>query len=254
MLRYHGRMKAGTLGNRPWYIYSLNDGLTGEIRYVGWSVDLVHRLMMHLADAKANPSKTHKTKWIMSQLKKDTKPTIHIIEKGIGEGWREREVYWIAHYREQGVNLVNATAGGEGTPGHTHSPETRALLSRIHTGKKQSQEQIRKFIASRTGVLHSQETKDKISKALMGRKPSEETRQKMIAALTGRVSSEETRAKISASKLGKPRSEETCAKMSAAKMGVPRSRESVEKMMATKRRQKEEAERDQLTLFPKPIP
>ena len=52
-----------------------------------------------------------------------------------GQDWAERERYWIAHYRKQGANLLNLTAGGEGLTGHTFADEHKnKIADALRTG------------------------------------------------------------------------------------------------------------------------
>lgn len=105
--------------------------------------------------------------------------------------------------------LVNLTDGGDGVPGHKHSAETRALLSKASKGIKRSaatRAKMREVQALRKAEgaypkwgNHSEETKAKISAAHTGKtghKHTEAARAKMRAAQTGRKASEETRAKL----------------------------------------------------------
>ena len=56
------------------FIYSLSDPRTGEIRYVGKTVNLKRRLYGHLYDDE----KTHKSAWIKSLKRLGLKPQLDI--------------------------------------------------------------------------------------------------------------------------------------------------------------------------------
>jgi hypothetical protein len=147
--------------------------------------------------------------------------------------------------RKMGVNLVNATDGGEGVSGLRHSEQSRAQMSAKRVGKSPSEETKTKMSEVRRGQAnhffgksHSDETKKRISEAKKanptdywsGKSRGEETRRKISEALTGRVGvkhTEASRAKISASKKGRPApspSEETRAKLSLAIKEIWRKR------------------------------
>lgn len=147
--------------------------------------------------------------------------------------------------RRMGIDLTNATEGGEGTSGLRHSDVTRAKMSAKRKGRSHSDETKAKMTEARSGQAnhffgksHSDETKKRISEAKKanptgywaGKSRSEETRKKISEALTGRVGAKHTeasRAKISASQKGRPRpspSEETRAKLSLAVKEIWRKR------------------------------
>lgn len=108
--------------------------------------------------------------------------------------WPQWEVAYIQFFREQGFNLVNGNAGGEG--GHVPTPETRFKIGAAKIGKKPhnfgkppSAETRAKQRAAKLGKHHSVEHCEKMSAALtgeknpfFGRQHSAETRAKMRAA------------------------------------------------------------------------
>ena len=102
--------------NRNYYLYTLNDPTTNEIRYVGITCNMKKRLKYHIAD-KAN---TKKTRWIKSLIDNKLVPTINELKttNNVREviQW---EIDTIAEYSKI-YNLTNSTSGGEyygiGTP------------------------------------------------------------------------------------------------------------------------------------------
>jgi group I intron endonuclease len=58
-----------------------------------------------------------------------------IIEECIKEELKEREIFWIKYYKNNGAKLCNLTIGGEGNNGGTHSEETKKKLSLANKGK-----------------------------------------------------------------------------------------------------------------------
>ena len=113
------------------YIYVLSEP-TGEIRYVGKSVNPKDRYRRHLNEAKKRNSITYKSNWIYSLLKKGLKPKIEVIDQVDGE-WEWLEQYWISQMKIWGFDLVNDTEGGENPPtwkdGQVHNNEFIKHLS-----------------------------------------------------------------------------------------------------------------------------
>lgn len=113
------------------YIYILLEP-TGEVRYVGKSVNPEDRYRRHLNEAKKRKSITYKSNWIYSLLNKGLKPKMEIIDQIEGE-WEWLERYWISQMKVWGFNLVNDTEGGENPPtwkdGQSHSSQFIKSLS-----------------------------------------------------------------------------------------------------------------------------
>jgi len=127
---------------------------------------------------------------------------------------------------------------------HGHSKESKAKMSKAHTGKTLSEEHRRNISKANTGRVVSAETKEKLSKANKGHIISAETRLKISKSLMGRPAnsgafgkgnvpwnlgldgfmkgrkvSAETRHKISESNIGKKHSIESREKMSQSHSG-----------------------------------
>lgn len=166
---------------------------------------------------------------------------------------RERIAFW----RNDGADLANRSAGGEGSSGCRPSPEAIAKTAAAHRGMKRSAETRAKISAkAKARILRpeaveimamanrgkkrppfSEEHKAKIGAASRGRKMSSGTRAKLLAANTGRSfqHTEEARAKISAARKGKGApsiSDEHKAKISAANKGKTFSAEHRERLSA----------------------
>lgn len=88
-------------------------------------------------------------------------------------------------------NGYNSTDGGEGALGVIRSEETRQKISKLHKGKKLSEEHRKKLSIALRGNKNS-----------LGVHPSEETRRKLSKASSMRKHSEETKRKISLSRIG----------------------------------------------------
>lgn len=193
------------------FIYALCEPGTRTVRYIGKADDPVKRLWAHLN--KAKKENNHRNNWIRSLFAVGEKPVLEILDEVDNAFWPQWEVAWIAYYREQGFDLVNGTAGGEGSNNPT--PETRAKLCAAKQGKKHS------FFGKR----HSSEARAKMSAAKTGlRHPN-----------FGKRPSEDTISKIKASNTGKQRSKEHCANLSAALKGRKLSYETRAKMTASQK-------------------
>jgi len=141
-------------------IYTLNDPMTNEIKYVGQTCrTLQTRLTEHIRDAKNN---IYKYRWIEKLKRNNLKPTINlIIDKLSKEECNNLEIRLIKEYKEAGHKLVNLTEGGEGTTGYKHinikygennhfygkhhTEETKKLLSEIR--RKNTTPENRKLIS-----------------------------------------------------------------------------------------------------------
>lgn len=156
------------------FIYTLNNPLTNEVKYIGFTnQSLKRRLQLHLSHS--NKNRTYVQKWIKSL---ELPPLINLIEECDENIWQEREIYWIKYYREKGLKLCNLTDGGEGIPNLKRSEEFKLLIS-----KRNIDNNIAPPI--RTGILHSIETKQLMSNKAKGRVLTEEQKEKMSKAKLG---------------------------------------------------------------------
>lgn len=230
---------------RRWKIYTLNDPRTGEVRYVGMT-HRAARLYEHVYRPKRE--RTHVACWIKSLSDAGLRPSMVVLEEGVGPSWAERERYWISEMRRLSVRLTNLTDGGEGTLGWSPSEEFRRACGvrskRVHTGLKRSPEARARMSAAQKRLAEerkasgvrvrippkSEETLRRMSEAQKGKKLSAETRQKIGAATrnatpelrakwaeSARNRPAEWRAWFAQNQKGKPKSAETRAKMSAAR-------------------------------------
>lgn len=217
------------LAFRTTIIYGLCDPRIGMIRYVGKTVmNIEDRLKRHIQEAKRKKDKNHRTAWLLKLSRENIIPTIIVLGAvAKGELWEEVEEFWIAYLRSHNYDLINATTGGEGSPGNTPDAKTRAKMRASQLGRRHSAETRAKISASNTGKKHTPETiallkliqskikrvppkltlavRKKISKTLTGRKMSSEARYNMSVAQTGRHHSAETKFKIGRANKGKRR-------------------------------------------------
>lgn len=151
-------------------IYSLNDPITNEVRYVGkTSLKRKHkRLYEHIKYAYKNT--TYSATWIRSLLKVNKRPIMNVLEVVMIEESESREVYWISQFD----NLTNLTDGGEKT--FKFNPVVIERLRVLNSGennpcfgKTWTDEQRKNLSDSLKGKLHTQEHKDKIGASLSKR-------------------------------------------------------------------------------------
>lgn len=166
-------------------IYSLSDPRTGEVRYVGKTIQpLRERLQAHLGYARSG-GKRPVCKWLRGLLAVGLEPIPQVLEfVPDGIPWEIREQFWIARFRES-VSLTNISVGGPGGAGVRHSDEWRKRMGDIHRGKKLSVATRNLLSAAHKGKQISAATKEKISVALKGREFSAETCRKISAAKRG---------------------------------------------------------------------
>lgn len=153
------------------FIYTLENPITNEIRYVGKTVQkLDKRLKAHIYESiKKN---NHKCNWINSMLKKGLFPNIKLIDIICEEDWEFFESYWIEQLKTWGFNLVNGTPGGGG---YKHTDETKEKIRKATSGKnhylygkKRTNEWNKKLSESLKGnqfakdYKHTDETKKKV--------------------------------------------------------------------------------------------
>lgn len=141
---------------RKGYVYKLICPISGECRYVGKTVQRLNkRLYKHKYNKRKNPS--HKNSWLIRLEDKgildDVK--IELIEECDVSILNDREIFWIAKFKDDGHKLTNMAEGGDvGSLGYKHSDEAIKKIS--EAGKR------------RKGYKHTDEAKKNISKSLIG--------------------------------------------------------------------------------------
>jgi hypothetical protein len=154
-------------------IYGLIDPCSGELRYVGKSVDSAEgRLSDHLSESRRG-YRTHRHNWLRQLLAAGLKPDIEVLETHeTAEALVEAERHFIAYFRSVGCRLTNATDGGEGMLGFKHSAESRR---RISDAKKNPSREVRQRLATAgLGKRHSEQTRKKMSLAHRGQRVVDE--------------------------------------------------------------------------------
>lgn len=153
-------------------IYTLQNPITNEIRYVGkTNQSLEKRLMDHIYSCKRY--KHHNSCWIKSLLKKNLIPIIQEVDSTNLKDWKWLEIYWISQFKSWGFNLTNMTDGGDGNNGQIFSKKSSLKRSKSLKGHIVTKETRKKISKKHIGKKLSKETKDKVRNSiikLQGRK------------------------------------------------------------------------------------
>lgn len=90
-------------------IYALLD-VDGRVRYVGKANDASKRLQTHIRDSRRR--RTPVCDWVKSRIASGIVPVMRVLEICDSETWKDREKYWISHFRAIG-SLLNLADGGD---------------------------------------------------------------------------------------------------------------------------------------------
>lgn len=162
------------------FIYALKDPDTGQIRYVGASVNPKKRFCVHTH--KGGQEDNHRARWVRRLQLGNMNPVLLILDEVPEAEWQQWEVAYIEYFRERGCNLTNGTKGGEGCHGtvrpmgffegiknpffgHTHSLESRKIIGEAGRGRKHTKEALLKISAASRTRKFSKETCSKMSAA-----------------------------------------------------------------------------------------
>lgn len=220
----------------PWLIYALIDPRTGDIRYIGKSCSGLQRARRHHSPSELRIDNSYKGNWIRSLPKWDgheIRYEIRVLEElPSANGLGLREIWWIAHGREQGWRLTNLTTGGDGQTGRAVSMETREKIAAAQRGRVFSAEHREKMSRA------AKRPKPWIAEQLRGgrgrhsRPHSEETKAVLRAKCRGWSHTEKARAAIAAAGRGRQVSEDTRRRMSEAHLQRWAKRRSKGSMIA----------------------
>ena len=197
-----------------YYVYQHMKADTGEIFYVGKGMG-----------RRAHDS-YHRSKYWKNIIAKHG-ISVEFIKMNITESEAlDLEILTIEKYRNQGLNLINMTDGGDGTSGYAHTEQHKQMMSVALSGEKNHRYGK---VGTRNGAVVTPETIEKLRSSHLGKKLSEEQKQKIrestkkarqgikTLGMTGKGHSEETQAKMRAKALCRKLSAESIAKMSMTK-------------------------------------
>ena len=151
-------------------MYLLWDPRNGDVRYVGQTKYPERRLADH---RRGLLKRGHCRCWERLLIEQGLCCETAIVEEGLTDAEvNDRERWWISYARQWAWPLTNATDGGDGSPGHVASQETRDRMSRSQKGHAVSSEQRVKLRQAGLGHAVSAEARVKMSEAKRGRKRS----------------------------------------------------------------------------------
>lgn len=134
------------------FIYGLHCPLSGEIRYIGKSVNPQKRLRAHISCAIRGAADHHTSRWIRRLAASDLAPSLVILhEVGPDEKWQDVERKLIADAIHRGLRLTNSTAGGEGLDYLNEEDRNRYLANKAkamaqYRDTKAGRKQIAAFV------------------------------------------------------------------------------------------------------------
>jgi hypothetical protein len=144
---------------RTGYIYALAEPDTGEVRYVGKTVQTpATRLKTHRVNAWRAAGGKAKDLYVYRWLRKiGVAPQLFVLETLREDQLSEAEIYWIRFMRLAGARLTNLTYGGDGG---SLGQETRDRISASNKGKT-------------LGRTLPQKTRDRMSTSQLARRVRE---------------------------------------------------------------------------------
>lgn len=156
--------------------------------YVGQTVNFESRMGCHKTEAEKG-----NRLFCYNKLRKEMRETglpflsfVRIIENSIpNENLDEKEINYIASFRQQGYRLTNLTTGGRGSIGFDKETQQRATKKR--KGHVVSEETRRKMSQARLGMKFSDEHKANLSKARVKRQTTAESRAKTSKTSKGHI-------------------------------------------------------------------
>lgn len=138
-----------------------------RVRYVGLTTNKITRRLWEHKYASREP-RTPVNCWINAHGEAGVLAR-EIDKAETIEELRDRERFWIAHYREIGQADLNLAAGGEGPSGVKLSAEHIEAIRRANLGSTKSEETRRKLSKSLMGHEVPQYVRDKISNSNSGK-------------------------------------------------------------------------------------
>ncbi len=118
-------------GRKATAIYALLCPTTGEVRYIGKSVNPRARLAHHIHLARKG-SNNYSARWVATLLADGRYPVMQILKRvPAGEEWQSHERRCIAEAIASGARLTNVTSGGDGGPEYLTEADRQRRLESI---------------------------------------------------------------------------------------------------------------------------
>jgi len=211
--------KSITRINKFFSLYGLYCPISNDLHYVGITTGkLCDRLSSHLR----KPTNGKIALWFKELKKQNLAPKIELIKELLTyEELLIAEINEIKKHRDAGIKLLNIADGGDINPmfGKTHSKEAREKISKIHKGRKLTEEQKLKYKGKIKKLWKNEQwankVREKMSKNMLGNqhakglKHSDEVKKKLSEIHKGNRYSlgfkhtEETKKLMSQNNIGK---------------------------------------------------
>lgn len=142
--------------------------LINEVKYIGSSLNIKHRLQTHLRHLRSN---SHINKHMQNYFNKYGEDclTYHIIERCPVEDLLDREFYYMEHF-DTFTNGFNQTKCSYSPLGYKHTEESRKIMSEKKKGVKQSRSVVEKRAKSQRGKIRTEESRRRLSQSKLGEK------------------------------------------------------------------------------------
>lgn len=96
-----------------YYIYTLSDPVSKEIKYIGKTKNLDDRLSRHMQPSNLKRLWTPKNKWLKYLKNNNLRPIMELLDEGDKNNIDDLEIYWITQLKQWGYKLKNSTIGGQ---------------------------------------------------------------------------------------------------------------------------------------------
>lgn len=148
------------------YIYCISDN-NGIPKYIGKTTQGVNRrIAAHLQDVKHRRYNMPIHNW----LRQHPDFQVHTLyTEKLDDNWQQIEQFWIAHFKQLGFKLLNATNGGEGGHGYKRSAEGNQKCREALLGRPRPEDVRRRISLAHKGKPVLPETRKKISATLKAR-------------------------------------------------------------------------------------
>lgn len=158
---------------RAGLIYTLQDPISKEIRYVGKTVEGKKRFYRDIKPSVYKTGTSHLYTWIRKLRHSELFPIWNIVqtfELITNDELSKAEMYWISYFKSLGCDLCNHTAGGDGMFGYVMSEATKSKLRAINLGKPQSAETKEKRSQKLRGLKRTAESLERYKLSKLGTK------------------------------------------------------------------------------------